>query len=179
LDNPTLPKRMPGEAAEAWMDRRRQTLADLKSDNDPLVYAQEYLAEFVDWAGVAFFSPDKWMLDGALVAMPQRCDAVFAVIDTAIKTGYEHDGTAVVYFAIDKTNPKWKLSILDWDIHKIEGALLEAWLPTVYRTLEGFAKQCGTRRGSLGTFIEDKGSEPYSCSKLVGVVGRPNRSKRP
>ena len=100
-------------------------LADLILDNDPLVYSQEYLAQFVDWAGVAFFSPDKWMLNGAPVSVPQRCDSVFAVIDTAIKTGYEHDGTAVVYYAIDKTNPQWKLTILDWDIQKIEGALLE------------------------------------------------------
>jgi hypothetical protein len=158
LDNSTLPKRMPGETAEAWMDRRRQTLADIKNDNDPLVYAQEYLAEFVDWSGVAFFSLDKWMLDGTPVATPQRCDGVFAVIDTAIKTGYEHDGTAVIYFAIDNTNPMWKLWILDWDIQKIEGALLETWLPTVYQTLDGLAKRCGARRGSLNTFIEDKGS---------------------
>jgi site-specific DNA recombinase len=30
--------------------------ADLIKDNDPLVYAQEYLAEFVDWSGAAFFN---------------------------------------------------------------------------------------------------------------------------
>ena len=158
MDNSTLPKRFPGEAMGAWMERRKQVLSDLIKENDPLVYAQEYLAEFVDWAGVGFFSPDKWMLNGAPVSAPLRCDAVFAVIDTAIKTGYEHDGTAVVYYAIDKANPHWKLTILEWDIQKIEGGSLEHWLPSVYVLLEGFAKQCGARRGALGAFIEDKGS---------------------
>jgi hypothetical protein len=86
MDNPTLPKRFPGEAAAAWMERRERSLADLIKDNDPLVYAQEYLAEFVDWAGVGFFSPDKWMLNGMPVSLPQHCDAVFAVIDTAMST---------------------------------------------------------------------------------------------
>jgi hypothetical protein len=158
LDNPTLPKRMVGESAEAWIARRQQILADLKNETDPLVYAQEYLAEFVEWAGVAFFSPDKWMLNGVPVGAPQHCDGVFAVIDTAIKTGYEHDGTAVVYYAIDRFNAQWKLAILDWDIQKIEGASLEHWLPSVYQNLEGLAKQCGARNGSIGVCIEDKGS---------------------
>lgn len=157
MDNPTLPKRFAGESLAAWKERREQSLADLIKDNDPLVYQQEYLAEFVDWAGVGFFSPDKWMVNDMPVNAPPHCDAVFAVIDTAIKTGYEHDGTAVVYYAIDKRNPHWKLTILDWDIQKIEGGSLEHWLPSVYVILEGFAKQCGARR-TLGAFIEDKGS---------------------
>jgi hypothetical protein len=157
-DNPVLPKRTLNESLTAWSERRQRTLADLIRDNDPLVYAQEYLAEFVDWTGVAFFSPDKWMLNGLPVSVPQQCDGVFAVIDTAIKTGYEHDGTAVVYYAIHKSNPQWTVTILDWDIQKIEGALLEHWLPSVYVMLEGFAKQCTARAGAIGAFIEDKGS---------------------
>jgi hypothetical protein len=158
MDNPVIPKRVRSESFAAWTERRKNLLDDLVKDNDPLVYAQEYLAQFVDWAGVAFFSPDKWMMNGVPVAAPERCDAVFAVIDTAIKTGYEHDGTAVVYYAIDNANPHWKVTILDWDIQKIEGALLEHWLPSVYVMLEGFAKTCNARAGALGAFIEDKGS---------------------
>ena len=158
MDNPILPKRLPGEAAGAWMERRDQVLSDLIGENDPRVYAQEYLAQFVDWAGVGFFSPDKWMQNGLPVGAPQHCDGVFAVIDTAIKTGYEHDGTAVVYYATHRNNPQWGLTILDWDIQKIEGAMLEHWLPSVYGVLEGFARQCGARNGSLGVYIEDKGS---------------------
>jgi hypothetical protein len=48
--------------------------------------------------------------------------------------------------------------ILDWDVAQIEGALLETWLPTVFRRLEELAQQCRARLGSLGAMIEDKNS---------------------
>jgi hypothetical protein len=60
------------------------------------------------------------------VAIPRHCDGVFAVIDTAIKTAYEHDGTAVVYYAIDNA-PQRKLTILDWDIQKIGRLRALSW----------------------------------------------------
>jgi hypothetical protein len=159
-DNPILPLRLPEESTETWEERRIQELTNLVRDNDPLVYAQEYRAEFVDWSGVAFFQPDKWMVNGTPVSLPNRCQAVFAIIDTAIKTGYENDGTAVIYFAIDKLRPagQGKLIVLDWDILKIEGASLEVWLPGVNSLLDHYAKICQARSGSLGSFIEDKGS---------------------
>ena len=48
----TLRRRFtPGETGEAWLRRREAELQALKDNNDPLVYAQEYLAEFVDWSG--------------------------------------------------------------------------------------------------------------------------------
>src|SRR6185312_13522312 len=54
MDNPLLPKQTETETSAAWLERRDQFRADLIKGNDPRVYAQEYLAEFVDWAGVAF-----------------------------------------------------------------------------------------------------------------------------
>src|SRR5206468_3240213 len=87
LDNPLLPKRLPGESTAAWQMRRNQYQVELKENNDPLVYAQEYLAEFVDWSGVAFFSREKLLVDGLPVSFPRHCNSVFAVIDTASKTG--------------------------------------------------------------------------------------------
>jgi hypothetical protein len=48
--------------------------------------------------------------------------------------------------------------ILDWDIIQIEGALLETWLPIVFKRLEELAQQCRARGGSLGAMIEDKNS---------------------
>lgn len=155
-DNPTLPKRIDGETDQQWMLRREQLLADLKRDNDPLVYAQEYQAEFVDWAGHAFFSRDKLLEDGSPVATPFTCDTVFAVIDTASKTGTDNDATAVTFFAYDRAIQR--LTILDWDVAQIEGALLETWLPTVFQRLEALAGQCNTRLGSAGALIEDKNS---------------------
>ncbi len=47
---------------------------------------------------------------------------------------------------------------LDWNIAQIEGAVLEAWLPEVFATLEELARLCRARRGSPGAFIEDKNS---------------------
>jgi hypothetical protein len=138
--------------------RRAQFQLDLKEDNDPLVYAQEYLAEFVDWSGAAFFSRENLLDQGQPVPHPRNCNAVFAVIDTASKTGTDNDATAVTFFALDQHYSRVPLSILDWDIAQIEGAVLETWLPTVFSRLEELARTCRARRGSVGAFIEDKSS---------------------
>lgn len=132
-------------------------LAKLQAENHPLVYAQEYLAEFVDWSGVQFFSLEKLMGEGGRpVPMPVRCDGVFAVLDTAVKEGREHDATAVSYWAKINYGFDYKLVCLDWDLVQIEGSLLETWLPTVYQRLEELASLCQARFGSLGVWIEDK-----------------------
>ncbi len=156
-DNPLLPLRNAGESLDAWLSRREAAIAELRSSNHPLVYAQEYMAEFVDWSGAAFFSPENLLVEGQPVAMPTRCEYVFAVIDTASKTGTDNDATAVTYFAREKFGPT-QLFVLDWDIAQIEGAFLETWLPGVFRRLEELARLCGARGGSAGAFIEDKNS---------------------
>jgi hypothetical protein len=158
LDNPLLPKRMPNESIPAWQARQGEFQAALKRDNDPLVYAQEYLAEFVDWSGAAFFSRDKLLNNGQPVPYPHSCEGVFAVIDTASKTGTDHDATAVTFFAVNRHFGQFPLVILDWDIAQIEGATLETWLPHVFMRLEELARACGARHGSLGALIEDKNS---------------------
>jgi hypothetical protein len=155
-DNPTLPKRSLNESIEDWRGRRKQFLDGLVKDNDPLVYAQEYLAEFVDWAGVAFFSREKLLVQNQPVPYPKTCDGVFAVIDTASKTGTDNDATAVTFFA-QCTGP-YPLLILDWDIVQIEGAILETWLPTVFERLSELSQLCRARYGSPGIWIEDKNS---------------------
>ena len=157
-DNPCLPKREPGKTKEAWHQRRQADLQALKDDNDPLVHAQEYLAEFVDWSGQAFFSCDKLLEDGQPIPVPAPCDTVFAVIDTASTTGTDNDATAVTFFSINRLSPTRPLCILDWDIVQIEGALLEAWLLRVFTRLDELARQCRARYGSIGACIEDKNS---------------------
>ena len=89
---------------------------------------------------------------------PSICDGVFAVIDTASKTGTDNDATAVTFFAVNESFGGAPLLILDWDIAQIEGAILETWLPIVFQRLEALARICGARRGALGAFIEDKNS---------------------
>lgn len=157
-DNPLLPKRPVSESLADWSNRRQGYLKELVRDNDPLVYAQEYLAEFVDWAGVAFFARDKLLVQGEPVPVPTMCEGVFAVIDTASKTGTDHDATAVTYFAKNSNSASYPLLILDWDVVQIEGALLETWLPSVFERLEQLARVVGARFGSLGAMIEDQNS---------------------
>ena len=141
--NPLLPR----DDLEAW-----------QKSMHPLVYAQEILAEFVDWAGVAFFSLDKFLgADKQGVEPKPPLQTVFAVVDTAIKTGKDNDGTAVVFFGTDNAREP-PLYILDWEILQIEGASLERWLPSVFIRLEDLAKRYRARSGSTGVWIEDKGS---------------------
>jgi phage terminase large subunit-like protein len=121
------------------------------------VYQQEFLADWVDWRGSAFFSEVNLLEDGQPVEHPTRCDQVFAVIDTALKDGLEHDGTAVIYYARNKIAGT-PLVVLDWDLIQIEGALLEQWLPTVNQRLEELAAQTQAREGNVGMWIEDKAS---------------------
>jgi hypothetical protein len=157
MDNPLLPKRLVNESEETWLKRRDRFQADLIKDNDPRVFAQEYEAEFVDWSGAAFFNREKLLIDNQPAPYPTKCDSVFAVIDTAVKTGTDHDATAVTFFAINKYHGI-PLLILDWDIVQIEGATLEVWLPTVFARLEELARACQARMGFLGAWIEDKSS---------------------
>jgi hypothetical protein len=134
-----------------------EELADLKAKSHPLVYLQEYEAEFVDWRGVAFFSLDKLLVNGEPVDYPQICDSVFATVDTAIKSGSEHDGTAIIYWALLNV-PEPQLVILDWDIVQIDGAFLVEWLPQAFQKLEAYTHQFRVRFGYGSIFIEDKGS---------------------
>lgn len=154
-NNPYVPLPIPGMASDLVQADRDAYYAELRRKTPPLVFAQEYEAEFVDWSGVAFFGLDKWLMDGEPVELPTNCDGVFAVVDSAAKTGTDNDGTAVIYVARNMYvgHP---LIILDWDVAQIEGALLETWLPNVFRNLEHYAKLCGSRGGSRGVWIEDK-----------------------
>jgi hypothetical protein len=157
MDNPLLPKRMADETEHDWLERRTRFQEELVKNNDPLVYAQEYLAQFVDWSGVAFFSREKLLINNQPAPYPSTCDGIFAVIDTASKTGTEHDATAVTYFAVNK-HSGIPLLILDWDIVQIEGATLETWLPSVFSRLEELSRALRARTGALGAWIEDKNS---------------------
>ena len=132
-------------------------IAKLKDENFPLVFAQEYGAEFVSWEGASFFPESSFLIDNAPVPYPDKCDQVFAVIDTALKDTLEHDGTAVTYFARNKLFGI-PLIVLDWEVLQIEADLLSVWLPNVLNRCEELAAMCRARQGSLGAWIEDKAS---------------------
>ena len=137
--------------SKEWLETERARM-------HPSVYAQEILAEWVDWSGIAFFGLDKWLLDGFPVQYPTHCDSVFAVIDSAIKTGSANDGTAVSYYARNKYHGT-PVILLDWDIVQIEADLLTTWVPNVVLPrVRDLAQQCGAREGVKGVWVEDKGS---------------------
>lgn len=156
-NNPTIPLRKPGETDEEYAERRAAVFKKLREDKPPLVFAQEHEAAFINWSGVAFFSTEQLLNDGQPVPYPTTCDAVFAVMDTATKTGKKHDGSGIVYFAYQKF-PKPRLFVIDYELRQIEGALLETLMPNVFSQCETYAKQFGARRGSLGVLMEDKAS---------------------
>ena len=126
----------------------------LRKTTHPLVFKQEYLAEFIDWGGEAFFSLENMLVDGQPIDTPDKIDGVFAIMDTAVKGGAEHDGTAIIYFGINKFYGT-PLMILDWDVVQIDGALLENYMPSVFDKCEQLARQTKARTGSQGVFIED------------------------
>lgn len=153
-------------------------LAQKKGQSHPLVWRQEYLAEFVDWSGVAFFSIDSLLVDGRPVPQPQRVDGVFAVVDTAVKTGKDNDGTAVMFFGLINNVPS-PLIILDWEIVQVSGDLLDKWLVTVFQRLEELARTCRSRAGSLGAHIEDKSTGMVLNQQALrrGLPAHPINSK--
>jgi hypothetical protein len=147
----------------------RAELELLKKQKAPLVFRQEYEAQFVSWAGVQFFAlSDLLGPDGQPFPMPRQLDAVFCTIDTAVKTGQKHDSTAVIFWGISKFGeaPR-ELMILGYDLVKVEGATLEVWIPGVLRRLEGYARVTKSRLGHLGAYIEDKASGTILLQQLA------------
>ena len=120
----------------------------------PLVWQQEFLAEFVNWGSETFFSIDYLLRNGQPVAYPTKCDGVFAIVDSAVKSGSANDGTGITYFAVSQYDGE-KLVILDWELHSIDAAMLEFLAPRVLERCEALAKECGARNGSLGLLVED------------------------
>lgn len=150
-----------------------------RQNNDPRVFRQEFLAEFVDWSAASLFDVRKWFEgenQDQPVDYPEMCQAVFAVMDTAVKGGTEHDGTAVVYYAVDTRPGIQRLTILDWDVVQIDGALLEEWIPSVFTRLNELSGQCVAVNGSLGVFIEDAsmGSILLQKGESLGYYGQQN-----
>jgi hypothetical protein len=132
----------------------KEDIEAIRLRKHPLAFEQEYEAKFVDWSGKALFAKEKLLVDGEPVDFPQRCDYVLAVIDTAVKSGQQHDGTGVLFSAYSNFSPT-PLVLLDYDLLSIDGALLEQWLPSIFARLETYARKCGARFGSIGVYIED------------------------
>ena len=136
----------------------RETVEGNKIELGAHAYDTQYQQMARAREGSYFFTKENILDDQGLpVPTPARCDAVYAIVDTAIKEGKKRDGTGVAYYALINY-PEPHLVILDWDIQQINANLLEVWLPNVFQRLEDLAAECHARMGSLGVWIEDKGS---------------------
>jgi hypothetical protein len=132
----------------------RDELELIERTTPPLVFLQEYKAEFVDWSGVAFFEKEKLLVGGAPVAYPTLCDAIFIVLDTAVKAGSANDGQAATFFA-SSARVGHPLTILDYEYRQMKGDDLKEWMPELLRRGEELAAECGARFGFIGMWIED------------------------
>ena len=168
--------RAPGEALwPEWQDR--EALERIRANVGEHVWGSLYQQDPRP-RGAAFFDIDSLLINGEPVPTPDKTDIVFAVIDTAIKAGSQHNSTAVTWYSYN-TLTKPSTLILDWDIVQIEGADQEAWLPSVFTRCEELARQTGARRGSVGAMIEDKatGTVLLQQAKNRGQAAFPIESK--
>lgn len=111
--------------------------------------------------GGSFFSEGPLLVNGKPVPVIEHCDYIFCVIDSAIKTGAQHDSTAVSYWQVSKAFKEklgYEMVCLDWDVRQIRGSELITWLPDVHRRMEELARIGKARMGYLPPFIEDKAS---------------------
>ena len=156
----------------------REAVERLKDQYPALVYQQEYLAEFVDWSGAAFFDVNLLLVDGKPLGELPKPDQIFLVVDTAMKDGAEHDGTACILFAVFKHGQlgDTQLAIIDYDIINIDAHLLIKWLPAQIKSGQEFANFTGARQGFVGAWIEDAASgialigEARSCGMPVEAI---------
>ena len=134
-------------------------LEALKRDLDPRIYAQEVLAQFVDFSSESFFKRDKaFNADGTGVDYPKHCDGIIAFVDTSLK---EHgDGNAVIFIAHADYAPEGapKSIVVDWDLVQMDSNVLLDTYPQWVERGEELALQCGARMGFVGLYVEDRGS---------------------
>jgi hypothetical protein len=145
--------------AALWPEwQNEDALERIRINSGPYVWGSLYQQDPKP-RGASFFDVNQLLVDtdGVLgpASLPRKCDTVFAVIDTAIKSGQQHNSTAVTWYSYNSLT-KPSTYILDWDIIQIEGAAQEAWLQTVFARGEELTRECGARKGFAGAMIEDK-----------------------
>lgn len=128
----------------------------LRRDKPPLIFQQEYAAEFIDWKSSSYFKLEDMLETGRPVENPKKPDGIFAVLDTTAKGGDGNDGTAVIIYAFQREPRESKCWVLDWDIVEIEAGLLDQWVPAIFQRCEEYAKLTGALYGFRGVFVEDK-----------------------
>jgi hypothetical protein len=143
-------------------------IESLRSQHNPLVFAQEFEAQFVNLAGVGLFDISKMLNKGEPWETPEHFDIVFATLDSGVKGGQEHDASATVYCGLNAAFAPYGLYILDWEAVELGAGSLEMWFAGVGRTLGTFAQRA--RQGSRGVHVEGVGLGELLLAK-AGALG--------
>jgi hypothetical protein len=153
---------------DLWIAAQKKLMA-------PLTFQQEILAQFVDLGSFGVFSRAMLLENGVPVAIPQYVDSIFAVVDTGLKGGREHDATGAVYFARTRYPAPGALVILGFDAAEVAaGDGVRGFIVRVRRALAGHQERIRTRMGAFGAiFVEDAASGVQLLNEnspdLVGI----------
>ena len=143
----------------------RESLAEEKRSNHPLVWRQEFEAEFTSLDAAALIDVTKLLQsDGEPWPEPERLDLMFVVIDSAIKTGASADGTAALFCAVTGQHPtQRRLWLLDYDIVQVTAGVLEPWFDGVVARAREIMGKRTLMPGKI--YVEDASSGPILIEK--------------
>jgi hypothetical protein len=152
-------------------------LEALRASHNPAVFAQEFLAEFINLAGVGLFDVSKMLNNGEPWPMPPVFDIVFATVDSGVRGGQEHDASAVVYVGLNAIILPYGLFVLDWEAVELGAGDLELWFAGIGRKVEEYAKRA--RIGSKGVLVERAGLGEMFLAKAdrLGVMAEEVKSE--
>jgi hypothetical protein len=155
----------------------RDEIEALRQVHNPLVFSQEFEAQFVNLAGVGLFDVSKMLDHGNPWGMPNQFDIVYAALDSGVRGGQEHDASAVVYVGLKATFAPLGLYVLDWEAVEVGAGDIELWFAGVGRKLAEYAKHA--RMGSRGVHIERAGLGEMLLAKAgsLGVLAEEIKSE--
>jgi hypothetical protein len=143
-------------------------LERLRQVHHPLIFQQEFDAQFVDLAGAGLFDVSKLLqLDNEPWDTPKALDIIFAVIDSGIRGGVEHDASACVFFGARRLERQY-LWILGWDAIEIGAGTLEQWFVHCAQRHYLQSKTINITRGIEGVFVEPAGLGELLLAKFPG-----------
>ena len=141
-------------------------LEEEKRTNSPLVWRQEYEAEFTSLDSAALIDVTKLLQpNGEPWPEPERFDLVFAVIDSAIKSGAGADGTGVVFCGLTHgwQPAERRLWFLDYDLIQVTAGVIEPWFEGVVARAREIMGKRTLQAGPI--YVEDAASGPIMLEK--------------
>jgi hypothetical protein len=131
-------------------------LEDIQRRSNPLVWRQEYCAEFTSLDGAALFNLANMLTaDGEPWPEPAHFQLFYCCIDTAMKSGSANDGNGVVYVALtEMKSPEGPVMwILDWDLMQVSAGTIGPWFEMVWDRCRELMGERTLRAGPC--FVED------------------------